>query len=190
MGFWDSLFTGQNKTLDTAVGTTGQVAGFGTGRGEKNLSTASDWWNSIISGDATKQMQAVAPEASAAKKSAQQDTKTATELGTRSGGTAASNAATTDKIHEYMTNLLGSLTGSAVSGLATTGSNLLNTGLEATGMQSKLSEQQMQDWNNSLFGLAVTKGGGFAEGAGLNWLAGKFGLGGNTSTDTDTDTPT
>ena len=158
MGFWESVFGGQNLGLNAAIGQTSQAAGEATQRGEKNTAAASDWWNSIVSGDATKTAQAIAPERSAAEKSTQQDIKSATELGTRSGGTAASNAATKDKLHEYMTNLIGSLTGSSVSGLATTGGDLLKTGLSGTSQEAELAQQRYENWNNSILGRATTTG--------------------------------
>jgi hypothetical protein len=167
MGFWDSLFGGQNTTLNSTIGQTSQVAGETTGRGEKDTAAASDWWNDIISGDATKQAQALAPETSAAKKSVQQDTKTSAEMGTRSGGTAATEAASKDKLHEYITNLLGNVTGGAVSGLATEGGDLTKTGLAATGMEADLSQQRYKNWTDSILGRATTTAVSTGEAAAL-----------------------
>lgn len=172
MGFFSSIFGGQNQNLNTDIGTTGQAAGFGIGQGEKNISTASDFWNSIVGGDATKQTQFLAPEISAAKTSAQQDTKTGAEMGTRSGGTAASNAATKDKLHGYLASLIGNLTGSAVSGLASTGSSLLNTGLTATGMNEEFSQQRMANWSASILGRGITGAVQGAEALGMGAAGG------------------
>lgn len=167
LSFWGSLFGGSNPTLNTNMGEFGSIGGFATGTGEKNISTASNFWNSIVGGDATKQAQVLAPEISAAKKSAQQDTKSTTEMGSRSGGTAATNATAKDKVRSDVTDLLGKLTEGSVSGLASSGSDLLKQGQQAFGTQTELSEQQMEDWSNSILGLGITKGAGFGEGFAL-----------------------
>lgn len=157
MGSWfSSLFAGANPTLGTDIKKTGQVADFATGMGEKNLTTSSNFFNSILSGDSSKINQALAPEISAAKTSANQQNKTASEFGTRSGGTAASTAATSDKVHSDITNLIGSLTGNAASNLQSSGENLVNTGLQGINQQASLSQEQIDNWKNSIFGSAIT----------------------------------
>jgi hypothetical protein len=137
-----------------------------------------------VSGDATKTSQVLAPVISAAKVSNAQTQKSNTEMGTRSGGTAASNNASSDKLHSDITNLTGSLTGKAADTLLSSGSSLLGTGLQATGMNEEFSQQRMENWSNSILGLGVTKGAGFAEGLGLNSIAGLAGKsGGNNNND-------
>ena len=156
MSFWSSLLGGASPTLNTDISSAGQIAGTATSLGTKNLNTASNFWNAIVGGDATKTMQALAPEVSAAKKSAAQTNKTNAIFGTRSGGTAASTAATTDKLHSDITNLIGSLTGGAASGLANLGSSLLGQGLDAYKTQADLSQQRMQNWSDSILGKGTT----------------------------------
>ena len=172
MSWLTSLFAGQNKDLNTDIGATGAIAGNATSIGTKDLTTGSNWMNAIVSGDATKTAQALAPQISAAKTSAANSNKTAAMFGTRSGGTAASTAATTDKLHADITNLIGSLTGSAASGLVNTGSNLLQQGLGAFTTQADLSQQRMQNWSDSILGKGITSGVAFGESYGLNSLAG------------------
>lgn len=103
----------------------------------------------ITSGDASKITQVLAPQISAAKTSAQQNTKTASEFGTRSGGTAAETAATADRTHSDITDMIAKLTGSSLNSEASVGSSLLSTGLsgdqaafgDATAMQKQRAAQ-------------------------------------------------
>lgn len=155
-GFWSSLFGGANSNLSNDISSTAQTAGFATGMGEKNLTAGSNFFNSVLSGDSSKISQALAPEISAAKTRNSQTQKSNTEFGTRSGGTAASNAASSDKLHSDITNLVGNLTGSAASNLMSSGGSLLNTGLSATGMNADLSQTQMKNWEDSIFGKGIT----------------------------------
>jgi hypothetical protein len=155
MGFFTSVLGGQNRTLSQDISKLGQIGDWSIGQGQGDVATGTEFWKSILSGDSSKQMQAVAPEVSAAKTSANQDIKTRAETGTRSGGNAASNAATTDKYHEWMTNLIGGLQSNAASSLTSTGGSLIGTGLEATGQQIGASEQQMKNWGHSLAGMSL-----------------------------------
>ena len=109
-----------------------------------------------MSGDASKQMQTLAPEISAAKTSNQQSQKTATEMGTRSGGTAASNNASSDKLHSDITNMIGSLTGGAASSLASLGSSEMSTGLGALGQEQAATAERMKNWSDSILGRGIT----------------------------------
>lgn len=100
---------GPSQNEKTQYGELSNASGFATNLGEKDLTASSDFMNAILSGDATKQAQVLAPEISAAKTSAAQDRKTGAEFGTRSGGTTAANNAATDKVHSDITDLLGNL---------------------------------------------------------------------------------
>jgi hypothetical protein len=84
----------------------------------------------VLSGDVGKITQALAPQIGAAKSSAQQQNKQTAEFGTRSGGTAATTAATNDKVHSDITNLIGQLTGGAASSLSSVGDSLLGKGMK------------------------------------------------------------
>lgn len=167
MSFLGSLFGGSSPTLNNLIDTYGSIGQSQTGQGQKNQNTATDFWDSIVSGDATKQMQALSPEISAAKVSNQQTRKTNTIFGNRGGGTAASNAASSDKLHSDITDLIGSLTNSSASSLATVGTSQVNTGLSSFGMQENADAERMQNWSDSILGLGLTKGAGFLEGFGL-----------------------
>ncbi len=111
---------------------------------------------SILSGDSSKQMQVLGPEINAAKTSTAQDQKTTSMFAPRSGGTAASNAASSDKVHGFIADLIGKLSGSAADSLTSAGSNLVNTGLGAYGQQEQASQEQMQNWSDSIFGKGIT----------------------------------
>jgi hypothetical protein len=123
---------GPSKAEEQQFGALNSASQFATGLGEGDLTKSSDFMSSILSGDSSKISQALAPQIGSAKERAQQGTKTAAEFGGRSGGTAASTAATNDKVHSDITDLIGSLTGSSVSGLATAGSDLLGKGISGT----------------------------------------------------------
>jgi len=166
-GFFSALFGGQNKNLNTDIGATGQIAGFATGLGESNVTAGSDFMKSILSGDSSKISQALAPTISAAKTSAQQQNKTNSIFGTRSGGTAAEAASTDDRTHATITDLIGNLTGSSASNLLSSGSSLLSQGESAYGDNAKLSQQQMENWSNSILGKSITGAVSAAESAGI-----------------------
>ncbi len=186
MSFFGSLFGGSNPTLSSDIKKTGAVGSFATGLGESNLTKSSKFWYDILSGDATKQMQALAPEISSAKTRTAQDVKTNAIFGTRGGGTAAANAAAKDKLHSDITDMIGRLTGTAAGSLQSSGGSLLNTGLGAFGQEAQLSQQQMENWANSIAGRGITGGIAAAETMGLGAAGGAMaqsgaGAGANTA---------
>ena len=150
----------------------GQIGGFATGVGEGNITAGSDFNRAIVSGDATKTSQALAPVISAAKVSNAQTQKSNTEMGTRSGGTAATNAASSDKTHSDITNLIGSLTGKSADNLLSSGSSLLSQGASSTSAEAGLSQERMQNWSDSILGKGLTSGAAFAESYGLGKIPG------------------
>ena len=154
------------------------MAGNLSGQGQKYTNQAGDFFSSLVSGDAGKISQAWAPQISAAKTANQQSQKSNTEMGTRSGGTAATNAASSDKLHSDITNMVGSLTGGAAGSLASLGTNLTSQGLSAYGQNADLSAQRLKNWSDSILGLGVTKAAGAAEGMALGGLTGMMSGGG------------
>lgn len=182
--FFSSLFGGANSDLNTDIGATGQLAGNLSGQGQKYTNQAGDFFSSLVSGDAGKISQTLAPNISAAKTRNSSTQKSNAEMGTRSGGTAATNAASSDKLHSDITNMVGSLTGGAAGSLASLGSNLTSQGLGAYSQNEEFSQQRMENWSNSILGLGLTKGAGFLEGMGLSGIAGLAGKsGGNNNND-------
>ncbi len=158
------------------------AGGFATNLGEKDLTASSDFMNAVLSGDATKQAQVLAPEISAAKTSAAQDRKTGAEFGTRSGGTTAANNAATDKVHSDITDLLGKLTGGAASSLGSMGGSLLNTGINAaeTGFDQAgaIQKQKLAKFNDIISSSAAVAAAPFTGGASLGGLTSGGGTGG------------
>ena len=178
MSFWGSLFGGANPTLNNTIGQTGQISNFASGLGQSNTSAGSGFFNSLLSGDSSKIAQTLAPEISAAKVSNQPTQKANSIFGNRSGGTAASNAASSDKLHSDITNLTGSLTGGAASTLLSSGQSLLGTALGGYNQQANMSELQQQNWANSIFGQGLTGGLLGGEGIGLASAGKSAGVGG------------
>jgi hypothetical protein len=168
MSWLSELLTGNNPTLDKDKQQLGQQAGFDTGEGQSDITAGDTFLKSILSGDATKQAQVLAPEISAAKTSQQQDQKTLAQNGTRSGGTAASSATAADKTHATITDLLASLTGKAATALPSIGTTLTGQGTSATQAQAQVSQEQMQNFINSILGKSAGQVGGAATTAGLD----------------------
>ena len=175
MSWLGALFGGQSKELNQLIGTFSQAGNNALGQGQKNQNTAGNFWNSILSGDSSKITQSLSPEISAEKKAVQQDQKTSSMFGNRSGGTAASNAAATDKAHSDITNLIGNLTNSSASSLASLGSAQVGEGSTLLSQEQGADQQRYQNWENSILGLGLTKGAGFAEGLGLSGISGLLG---------------
>lgn len=138
------------------------ASSFATGTGEADITAGTNFLKDVLSGDATKTAQALAPQILAEKTSLQQDQKTNAMMGTRSGGTAAANVAAGDKVHSDITNLVGQLTGGAASGLTSVGTNLLGTGISgsATGFDeaTKLQQQRAAKLNDIISSSAAVAG--------------------------------
>jgi hypothetical protein len=172
MSFWTSIFGGANGTLSNSINQTGSIANQEQGTGSQNLTAGSGFFNSILSGNSSKVASALSPQISSLKTSVNQDQKTASQNNTRSGGTAAGNAAAKDKVHSDITNLTGSLTSGAASTLLNSGQSLLGAATGAYSDQAKLSQDQMSNWANSIFGKSISSGIGAAESFGLGAAAG------------------
>lgn len=172
MSFWSSLFGGQNKTLSSAIGKAGQVGDFATGLGESASTTAVNFDKGIASGDPAQIAKLLAPAISTLQNQKQQQQKSTAEFSNRSGGTNASSATAGDKVRANLNDMVASLTGKAVGDLGNLGTSLTSTGLSGLGDSVKYSQQQMENWSNSILGLGVTQGAGFLEGLGLSKIPG------------------
>lgn len=164
MGFFSSLFGGANPTINQNLGTFGQIGGFGTSLGESNLGQSSKFWSSILSGNSAKQAQVLAPEISTQQKQLQQGEKAASEFHNRGGGVNSAVQAGQGEARGNIVNLLGKLQTTAAGNLQSSGSDLLSKGMEAFDEQTQLSQEQMQNWANSIFGMGLTTAAGAAEG--------------------------
>ena len=160
-----------------------QSSGFATGLGEGDLTASSKFMQGILSGDATKISSVLSPLISSAKTSAQQTQKTGTEMGTRSGGTTASNIASTDKVHSDITSAIAGLTGTAATTLGSEGAGLLSAGMagDQVGFDQAgaIQKQKLAKFNDIISSIASTIAGiagmpGVSAGAaqGLNAAAG------------------
>jgi hypothetical protein len=175
MGFWSGLFGGSSSTLSSLINQYGQVGQKSVNQGQQYSGQAGKFWSDVLSGDASRTSQALAPQISAAKTRTAQDQKTNAMFGGRSGGTAAANASATDKLHSDITNLIGSLTNSSASNLANLGTQLTSTGLTSLSMEQQADAARMENWSNSILGLGITKGAGFLEGMALKQPGGSSG---------------
>jgi hypothetical protein len=167
MSFFGSIFGGSNPTLNAGINQAGQVAGYGTGMGENLTTSAGNFFQTLLSGDTSKQMQLLAPQTRAQQQAAQQQKKTMGTFGNRSGGTNAAAQSIDDKTRANINDMIATLTGQAATQAGTMGQNLIDTGLNALNMKVGFSQQQMQNWNNSILGQGISTGAGYAEGAAL-----------------------
>jgi hypothetical protein len=173
MSFWGSLFGGQNTTLNSDINQTGQLSGFASGLGQNNTTQGSNFYSSILSGDPTKIGQALAPAISAGQQGAQQQKNQTAQFGNRAGGTNASMQAIDASTRGNITNLVGGLQSGAASTLLNSGQSLLGTALGGYNQQAAMSQQQMQNWANSILGKGISG----AAAAGESFALGGFGGG-------------
>jgi hypothetical protein len=141
-------------------------AGFAGGHGEKDIGTAEDWMQGILSGDPAKISKLLGPQIKGIQDRAQQTKQTASEFGNRSGGTNASMQMVDDNVHSDINSMIDSLTGGAVSQIGSMGQNLLGMGMQgehaAFGDAETMQKQEQAKWNdifNSISNIVGTAGG-------------------------------
>jgi hypothetical protein len=163
------------------------ASGFATGLGESDLTASSNFMQDVLSGDPTKVAKALAPEISASQKQTQQEKNQLAEFAPRTGGTAATAANADTASKSNIINLIGGLQNSAASGLASTGSNLLSTGVSGDiagfGEAKTMQDQNAAKWNDIIQSIAAAAGAtagfpGVSKGVsqGLSSFAGAFGV--------------
>lgn len=123
------------------------------------------WFSDILSGDQAKIGKALAPEFAAIQGQKQQNQNTTAQFGNRSGGNNAAMQRSGDKARAAENDMVSRLTGQAANTMVGAGTTLLGQGEKAYMDQSELSQVQMQNWQNSLFGGALK--GGMQIGLGL-----------------------
>jgi len=170
MGFWSSLFGGSNSTLSGDINQFGQIGKFATNLGESNLSQSSNFMSSILSGNQSKIGKVLGPEISNIKGQGQQSKLQTAQFGNRGGGSNASMQSADDKSRASVNSMISSLLGTSASGLASSGSSLLSQGMQAYGQQATLSQEQTQNWSNSILGKGLTSGVSTLTSFGLNKL--------------------
>lgn len=141
------------------------------GLGDVNQS--SDFMKAILSGDPTKIGQVLGPQIRGIQQQGVQAKKTTAEFHNRGGGTNASLQRIGDTTRSSIQDLISSLTGSAVSGLASTGMGLLNNAQSgfATGFDEAktMHDQNAAKWNDifkSITSIGAGVVGGIPAGAG------------------------
>ena len=152
MGFFGSLFKGQNDTLSSDINKTGSISDFASSQGTSNTAAGSNWMQSVLSGDQSKISQSLAPAISSAQKSAQQSKNSTSQFGNRGGGTNASTQGTDAATRGNVTNMVGGMQSGAASSLMESGNSLLKTALGGYSEQTQMSQQQMKNWGHSIFG--------------------------------------
>jgi hypothetical protein len=133
-------------------------SGFAGSVGQGLLSNSSGFMNALLSGDQGKIAELLAPQIGNISKQANQKTQTNAEFGSRSGGTNASNQNTMDTARSSVNDMISSLTGSAISGAASTGTNLLDlsmAGYNDVFNQNATEQQQRASKVNDIWGSSA-----------------------------------
>jgi hypothetical protein len=162
MSFASSIFGGSNPYVSSGINQAGQTSTFANTKGQGLVNQAGGFFSDLMSGDMSKISKLLAPQIGAMTKGAQQQKKTMAEFGTRSGGMASKGATVDDTTRASINDSIAKLTGQAVSGGASMGQSLIDTGLKALNQQTDLSQQQLENWSNSILGQAMAKGSGAA----------------------------
>ena len=176
--FLSALFGGSNPTLSSGIQHFGDLGQFSSNLGMNDTNAASKYYNQLLSGSPEQISQALAPEISANQQQADQQRNTMAQFGNRSGGNTAASAALDSGSRANIINLIGSLMGGAAGNLGNLGTTNLGLGQQAYGEQANLSQQQLQNQQNSIFGqlfggLAGATGKGIGTGLG-GFLGGLF----------------
>lgn len=161
MGGFAGMFTGTNPTLDKMTQQSQQVANYGTGLGEKSLTGASNFYNTLLGGDQAAMAKLLAPQTQAMQEQGQQQKQTAAQFGNRSGGANAGMQMLDDQTRAQITNLIAQLTGNAAAGATGLGENVLGQGMAANQQAAQEAQMQQQNLMNSI-------GGGLVQGLGSN----------------------
>jgi hypothetical protein len=157
------MFGGSNPTLNSGINQAGQVAGFGTSQGEGLLSSAGNFFSSLLGGDPAKTAKVLAPQIKSLQDQGQQQKQTTAQFTNRSGGTNASNQTVDDKTRSSIGSMISNLTSQAASSAASTGQGLLDTGINALKTQVQFSQDQMKNWQDSILGTGMSAGIGALE---------------------------
>lgn len=153
--FLSGIFGGSNPTLNQTKNTAGDISKFGTTTGQGAITDANKYYSDILSGDPSKIAESIAPEIKAGADQTQQEKQSLAQFGTRSGGTAAASAGADAANRSNIISLIGRLQQGAASGETGIGENQSGLGLVANGQQAQLSQQQLQNYINSIIGSGV-----------------------------------
>lgn len=163
--------SGQEQQM---YGLTGDIGRFGTSQGQSDILKSQTFWSAIMSGDPTQIAKVLGPEMSTINRQAQQQKKTASEFGTRSGGTTGVMQNIDTSTLSSIRGMISQLTGSAAGNLGSMGSSLLSTGLSGAtsgfGEAKTMADQNAAKWQdifNSIAQVSGTVGGFFPAGSDL-----------------------
>ena len=156
MSFFGSLFGGANPTLNAGMKQAGDVSQFTTGLGKNLTGQAGNYFSTLLSGDPRATAKLLAPQIGTLTSQAGQQKKTMAEFGNRSGGLASKGQTVDDTTRASISDLVSKLTSGAAGTAASMGSNLIDSGLAALGQQTAMSQQQLDNWSNSIFGKGLT----------------------------------
>lgn len=165
--FFGGILGGQNSTLNSTIGKAGDISTFGTNTGQGAITDANQYYQNILSGDPSKIAESIAPEIQAGQQQTQQAKQGLAQFGTRSGGTAAASAGADAANRGNIISLIGKLQQGAASGETGIGENQTALGLNANMQQAQMSQQQLQNYINSILGKSISTGVSAAETAGL-----------------------
>ncbi len=170
MGGFLNTVLGTNPTLNTAIGKAGDISNFGTGVGQGAITDADSYYKNILSNDPSKIAESIAPEISAGAQGTQQEKQQLAQFGTRSGGTAAASAGADAANRTNIMNLIAKLKGQAAGAETGIGENQSAIGLAGNKQQADLSQEQLQNFMNSILGTGISGGITALEGGGIGKL--------------------
>lgn len=170
--FLNGLFMGGSPGVGKAEGTAEGLAGYGANAGEGNENAAGGYYNGILSGDPAKIAETLAPEIAANAQQTQQQKNTMAQFGSRSGGnTGAANGADSAS-RANIVNLIGGAQQGAAAGAAGLGENQVSSATTNNQIAGQLSQQELENLMNSIFGSGLSSGIGALEGGGIGKLFG------------------
>lgn len=161
--FLNGIFGGANPTLGGDINQSGQIAGFGTGVGEGDISAASTFDQDLLNGNSATEAKLLAPQIKTMQQQGQQKLNTTAQFGDRSGGVNASNQTTMDSTRSNVDDMISKLTGDAATNLGSLGTSTLSTGLQANQAQASESETQLQNFINSILGQGISGAADYGE---------------------------
>jgi hypothetical protein len=151
------MFAGSNPSLNAGMKQAGQTSGWANTKGQGLTNQAGDFYSTLLSGNSAAMAKLLGPEIATQQKQAQQAKQATAQFGNRSGGTNAAMQTVDDKARANISQMVSDLTAKAATGAASMGQSLVDTGLTALGVKTQMSQQQMQNWSNSIFGQALGK---------------------------------
>ncbi len=146
------LFSG-----NPAAGEQAALGSLGTGQtatGEGLVTPSATYYENILSGDPAKIAQSLAPEISMGQQQTEQGKLTSSEFGTRSGGTAAANAAADAANRANLIDLVGGLQSGAAGSAGSLGSSQESLGAGNIGTEAQMAIDRQNQVASDVGGIA------------------------------------